>query len=415
MSQVTPGKFLFREIDKRAGTLQLPLLSVSQYRGVVPRSALTDDLPRAEDLSNYKVCAAGDIVVNRMSAYQGAMGRSPQAGIVSPDYMVLRPGPLVEGRYLHHVFRSTWFRGEVVQRLRGIGSVDLGNVRTPRINPDEFGSIPLTVPSLEEQRRIADFLDIETARIDQLAAAMTSQDDLLRHRRLRLLDSVRGSDYEHAPLARLGYFSSLVTSGSRGWSEYVSETGELFFRSANLHSDRIQPKLVNSAYVQLPDSEVSESRRARIRFGDCLIGITGANAGWVCLADASIADGYVSQHVCLVRPDSHRLDSHWLALLMASPCVQSELMGSQYGGTKTQLSLPDVRAIRVPVLPIRRQVQLARSVNRQVEGVDQQRALRRRQLTLLTERRQALITAAVTGQFDATTASGRNVTEGVAV
>ncbi|RDD89791.1 hypothetical protein DVZ84_07040 [Streptomyces parvulus] len=58
-------------------------------------------------------------------------------------------------------------------------------------------------------------------------------------------------------------------------------------------------------------------------------------------------------------------------------------------------------------------MQLTRTIKRQINAIDRQRLFRQRQLALLAERRQALITAAVTGQFDVTTASGRNVTDGV--
>ena len=61
-----------------------------------------------------------------MSAYQGAVGRSSEVGIVSPDYLVLRPSSQVESRYLHHLLRSQWFVGQMTSRLRGIGSSDNG-------------------------------------------------------------------------------------------------------------------------------------------------------------------------------------------------------------------------------------------------------------------------------------------------
>src|SRR6266487_4088305 len=113
-------KHYYSVVDERAGGRDMTLLSVSARFGVVPRDTIAEGPSRAEDLSNYKVCQPGDIVLNRMSAYQGAVGRSPQIGIVIPDYMVLRPSSEVEGRYLHHLFRSQWFVGQMTSRLRGI-------------------------------------------------------------------------------------------------------------------------------------------------------------------------------------------------------------------------------------------------------------------------------------------------------
>jgi type I restriction enzyme S subunit len=117
-----------------------------------------------------------------MSAYQGAVGRTSHIGLVSPDYMVIRPSEHVESRYLHHLFRSQWFIGQMTCRLRGIGSADNGGVRTPRINPEDLGDIEVSLPLLDEQRRIADFLDTETARMDKLADGQLKIINLLEER-----------------------------------------------------------------------------------------------------------------------------------------------------------------------------------------------------------------------------------------
>ncbi|MGW2349730.1 restriction endonuclease subunit S [Actinacidiphila glaucinigra] len=357
---------------------------------------------RARRLAPY-----GAVLVSTVRTYLRAIAAVPVSQdplVFSTGFAVLEAEPNIESRFLAYYCRSQSFIDDIVARSTGVSY--------PAINASEIGNLAIPLPSLEQQRRIADFLDSETARIDALAAAIARQDLSLKQRRLRVLDFV--SECSPGTLfARLGYLSTLVTSGSRGWGDFVSDAGSLFFRSANLYPDRVIPKLANLAYVQIPAVAAAEAKRSRIESGDVLIGITGANAGWVCLADGDVAGGYVSQHVCLVRPDLHRIAGEWLALLIASPAAQSNLMGNQYGGTKTQLSLPDIRDIRIPVLPVTEQIKLARSINRQGEMIDRQRFLRQRQLGLLAERRQALITAAVTGQFDVSTASGRNVTDGV--
>ncbi|MFI1562543.1 restriction endonuclease subunit S [Streptomyces sp. NPDC020490] len=324
-------------------------------------------------------------------------------GTGSTELHVLRPGPLIDPRFLLYVVNTHSFLKKGEAEMYGVA----GQQRVP----DAFlRDLLVDLPPLEEQRHIADFLDAETSRINAITNAMRSEISLLIQRRVQTIDRI----WEHAksaPRMRLGYATSLVTSGSRGWSDYVSDSGALFFRSANLRPDSIQPKLTNAVYVQIPALSATEAIRARIADGDVLVGITGANCGWVALADGAVAGGYVSQHVCLVRPDEHRISGEWLTYLIASPSVQDRLMGSQYGGTKTQLSLPDIRDLRVPVLPITEQKKLSGEITRQVSRIDNMRSLRSRQLDLLAERRLALITAAVTGQIDVSTASGRGIEE----
>ncbi|MFK0285354.1 restriction endonuclease subunit S [Streptomyces sp. NPDC090499] len=342
---------------------------------------------------------SGSTLIGRVGTV-GAINLAREDCWASDNVIVASPGATLESRYTYYLLMSAC--------LPELAS----KTAQPLLTASAVAGLRFPIPALEEQRRIADYLDAETARIDTLAAGMNSQDVALKQRRLRVLDFA----WEHAPgtpLARLGYLSSLVTSGSRGWGDFVSDTGSLFFRSANLYPDRVQPKLTHLAYVQIPADVSSEAQRSRIESGDVLVGITGANAGWVCMANDEVAGGHVSQHVCLIRPDKLRINGEWLSLLIASPATQGKLMGNQYGGTKTQLSLPDIRDIRMPVLPVEQQVRTACSIKRQIDAIDMQRILRQRQLDLLTERRQALITAAVTGQFDVTTASGLNVTDGV--
>lgn len=182
-------KYLVDEVDCRAGAEweRLPLLSVSIHWGVRRRDEVTDDLPRAEDLSNYKVVESGDIVVNRMRAFQGALGRSPIDGIVSPDYLVLRAAANVRSDWLAAAMRTPEFISEMAARVRGIGSAELGTVRTPRINADELGEIRLDVPTPPEQearyvtrRRSESQAAVLLERIDSLT-------DALKERRAALI------------------------------------------------------------------------------------------------------------------------------------------------------------------------------------------------------------------------------------
>ncbi|CAL9581061.1 Type-1 restriction enzyme EcoKI specificity protein [Streptomyces sp. enrichment culture] len=424
MTQVIPGKYLFREVDQRAGELQLPLLSVSQYRGVVPRSEITDDLPRAEDLTNYKVCLPGDLVVNRMSAYQGAMGRSPLSGVVSPDYMVLRVGPLVESRYLHHLFRSAWFRGQVVQRLRGIGSVDLGNVRTPRINPDEFGGIPIPVPPLDEQRRIADFLDAETARIDRIHDLRTRQQTLLEEAAIRrVYDAVRGAhvkgERKESGLDWLGTVPANWRIGAV--SHYFEvELGKMlnqeqaqgdylrpYLRVANVQWDRID--VADLAMMNFPPAEQG---RYRLKPGDLLVNEGGSWPGRAAVWNGEISEIYYQKALHRIRARGKEL-TRWLyyCLVAAERLRVFQVQGNT--STMTHLTREQLRPQRFPFPEIPTQARLVGELDRAASRDAEVKLLLSRQRTLLTERRQALITAAVTGQFDVTTASGRNVTEGV--
>jgi type I restriction enzyme S subunit len=180
---------LLREVDDRLGDRSPPpLLSVSIHHGVVPfAEANPDRAPRADDLINYKCCNADDIVLNRMRAFQGGVGRATMHGIVSPDYAVLRPLKGAAPAYLHHLLRSPWFIGEMEARLRGIGSSDQGNVRTPRVNWEDLRTVVVSAPPEEEQSRLAKQLDAYLGGVVAMQSTLDRQIELIEERRQALI------------------------------------------------------------------------------------------------------------------------------------------------------------------------------------------------------------------------------------
>ncbi|WP_216695951.1 hypothetical protein [Dietzia psychralcaliphila] len=182
-------KWHFDELDHRAGgeAERLPLMSVSISWGVRRRDEAIQDESRAEDLSNYKVCRRGDLVINRMRAFQGALGLAQEDGVVSPDYAVIRARSEVDREWLAAVMKSDAFVSEMKQRVKGIGSTDLGNARTPRINIRDLGEIRVDLPDVELQVKEVSQLHTQTVKIDTLLAETKRFIDLALERRAALI------------------------------------------------------------------------------------------------------------------------------------------------------------------------------------------------------------------------------------
>ena len=197
-SQRVRLKSRLREVDQRAEREADPseLLSVSIHLGVVPRSEVTDDLPRADSLAQYKDVQVGDIVLNRMRAFQGGVGVARQKGVVSPDYGVLRPGEGCSPKYLHYLFRAPWFVGEMTSRLRGIGSVDQGNVRTPRVNIEDLLMTEVELPDLDGQLALAKELDGVSRRVRDTRDAIGRSTRLLEKRKRSLITAAVTGEFD---------------------------------------------------------------------------------------------------------------------------------------------------------------------------------------------------------------------------
>lgn len=86
------ARWLFRERDRRSETGEEEMLTVSHLTGVTPRSEKDVTMFEAETNEGYKICEPGDLVINTLWAWMGAMGIAPLKGIVSPAYMITPPG-----------------------------------------------------------------------------------------------------------------------------------------------------------------------------------------------------------------------------------------------------------------------------------------------------------------------------------
>lgn len=95
------------KIDERMPGIDLPLMSVSQTRGVIRRSELTDAPHRAKSLDAYKVCRRGDVVFNKMSIRAGAMGVAQEDGLVTYHYEVMRPRAGTDPRFIVYLMKGS--------------------------------------------------------------------------------------------------------------------------------------------------------------------------------------------------------------------------------------------------------------------------------------------------------------------
>jgi type I restriction enzyme S subunit len=385
---------LVSNVDKKALDNEVPV-RLCNYVDVYNHDDITADLEFMEATATPEQVRrfslhGGDVAFTKDSETAEDIGVPafvPESlpGVVYGYHLAIaRADPVVaSGRYLFWALSSNVAREHFAVAATGVTRFGL--------RQDDMGNVRLPIPPLPEQRTIADFLDRETARIDALIAAKRRMIDLVEARYRSLVSALT----DQGPPIRVRHVTSLRTSGPRGWAERVGESGRPFIRSANLQRDAIDLRADNLVFVNAP--ETIEAARSRTRQGDVLIGITGANTGWVARVTAGLDGGYVSQHVAILRPRDVVPD--WLAYSLFSERSQQQLLGSQYGGTKQQLGLEDLADLSIGDPPREAQVE---AVNR-IEASTAWRELLSRgllhQIDLLAERRQALITVAVTGEL----------------
>ncbi|NQU65294.1 MAG: restriction endonuclease subunit S, partial [SAR324 cluster bacterium] len=162
----------------------LPVLSVYREYGVILKDSRDDNHNATSlDTSTYKMVEEGDLVVNKMKAWQGSMGISNYKGIVSPAYITCKVScEAVYPKFLHYLLRSKPYIGVYNSLSYGVrvGQWDM--------HYEDFKKIPLPVPSKKQQKSIVKFLDQKTAEIDQAIEKKRRLIELLKEQKAILIN-----------------------------------------------------------------------------------------------------------------------------------------------------------------------------------------------------------------------------------
>ena len=158
------------------------LLSVYSDIGVKPRKELEERGNKASTTDGYWYVKKGDVIVNKLLAWMGAIGVSEYDGVTSPAYDILRSYKPVESKFYHYLFRNPICTSKLKQHSKGIMEMRL------RLYFDEFGNIKIPYPPFEEQQRIVAFLDRTTAEIDEAIAKKQRLIELLQEQKAILIN-----------------------------------------------------------------------------------------------------------------------------------------------------------------------------------------------------------------------------------
>lgn len=143
--------------------------------------------------------------------------------------------------------------------------------------------------------------------------------------------------------ASFDQLTEYITSGSRGWAKFYADTGATFIRAQNLKYDNLN--LDNIAYVSLPDK--AEGMRTRVKYGDLLVTITGANVTKTGCVNIELDEAYVSQHVALCRPVEVNVASYLYTYLISKGGARKKLEEAAYGAGKPRLNLDNLKTLMV--------------------------------------------------------------------
>jgi len=184
--EVTRNKDIFEERGNLSNSGTETLLTVSHITGVTRRTEKNVNMFMAGTMKGYKLCEKGDLIINTMWAWMGALGTCSENGICSPAYGVYKSkkNQSYNHRYFDYLYRTPNSITEMTKNSKGIVSSRL------RLYPKEFFQIKTALPNYAEQQTIADYLDTKTAYIGRIIETINSQIEKLKELRKTLINDV---------------------------------------------------------------------------------------------------------------------------------------------------------------------------------------------------------------------------------
>ena len=375
-----------RSYEANASDLQ-PLSVFTDY-GVVPRASRDHSYKAlGADLEKNLRVRPGDLVFNKLRTWQGAIGISAYDGIVSPAYFVLRARGPLDVRFYHHLLRSSAW----VQELKRVSKYMPPNQND--ISWDDLRQILVPVPPLSTQIAIAHYLDAETARFDTLIDKRQRMTDLLDERASSMTTDLIWSGTSWTSV-RLKHVAGVPTSGNRDHSNFTfDEEGVKCLRGLNVKPNRLELDGV----MRISAADHHSLSETALYEGDIVIVRSGLAGSAVAIPSGIGPCNCVD--LVVVRRCAN-LDPMYLQFVINSAKIQEHVRARRAGAILNHFNAVDAGDIEVPLRPLEDQIRIGSQVASVMEKTQLIIGTLESQVRLLVERRQALITAAVTGQLE---------------
>ena len=380
------------------------LLSVYTDIGVKPRKELEERGNRATTTDGYLIVEKGDIVVNKLLAWMGAIGLSDYDGVTSPAYDVLKPKMPIEGIFYHLLFRSPQCTSELKRHSRGIMDMRL------RLYFDKFGDVVVPYPNIEVQKKIVSFLAEKTAQIDQAIALKQQQiEKLNEYKQIVIQNAVTKGLNPNAPMKNSGvewignipehwdvkkntHLFNKIGSGTTPTSSDLS-----YYDSGDINW--LQTGDLNNDYIVATSRKINQkamSKFSSLKLYDensLVIAMYGATIGKVGLLKIKST----TNQACCVLGNSDKVFMKYIFYVMQF--AKNHLISNSYGGGQPNINQDMIKNLRIPYPNLQEQEKIANYLDDLNEKIYKTSKGYQTQIDRLKEYKNILINQAVTGKI----------------
>lgn len=407
-------KTVFKEVTKLSVTGNELLLTVSHITGVTPRSEKNVNMFYAETMEGYKVCQIGDLIINTMWAWMGALGTSRFEGICSPAYNIYRNNKNIEydHRYFDYLFKIPNFIIEMTRLSKGIVDSRL------RLYPKDFYRILTPIPSSFEQTTIANYLDAKTQAIDKKINLLTKKAETYKELRKSIINDAvcKGLDKKvklkesgidwigkipsHWEVKRLKALGEIETSSV---DKKIEENQQLvkLVNYTDVYGNMTK-EIWNSDSYMVVSANKLQVRNKTLKQGDVLFtpsSETIADIGVSAVVMEDLKNTLYSYHILRLK-FSMKMQLNFKKYLFNNDFVQEYLSKSATGTTRKILGLNTFYNLPV-VFPanIEEQAAIANYLDEKTQKIDAIVSNIGKQIDTLKELRKTLINDVVTGKI----------------
>ncbi|WP_299799190.1 restriction endonuclease subunit S [uncultured Maribacter sp.] len=184
--EVKKIKYLVDEVNIRSTTGEEELLSLSKYKGVIPKSSLEERAGQANSLIGYKKVFENCLVINKMQAVNGLIDVSKLEGITSPDYSVYKSkdSKILDINYLNSLVNQIEYLAEFKKRVTGVMDGFI------RLYTDDLYDIKIHLPPLSEQKEISAYIETASRKIETAIGLKQQEIDRLKEYKSSLINGV---------------------------------------------------------------------------------------------------------------------------------------------------------------------------------------------------------------------------------
>ena len=395
---------LYSERSTKVSDRDYPALSVTK-QGIVPQ---LESAAKTDNGDNRKLIKKDDFVINSRSDRRGSCGISEYEGSCSLINTVLAPKNNMVNQYYNYLFKTELFADEFYKWGNGIVD-DLWSTKWSSMK-----NIMVPFPPLEEQRVIADYLDIKCIQIDTIITKEQSVIEKLQEYKRAIITNavVKGLDLtvemvdsciewidsipNHWKIKRL-IFSAYIRA-RLGWKglkadEYTSE-GHPFLSAVNIQND----KLVWEDLNFINDNRYDESPEIKLELGDLLLVKDGAGIGKCAVVD-QLPYGTATTNSSLgVITPYPELNSMYLYYFFESAIFQNYISRIKNGMGVPHLTQGNLKNIMVVIPPYCEQEAIVAYLDKKCSNLDSIILKKQALIDKLAEYKKSLIYEVVTGK-----------------